>query len=614
VPYSAALWLIVECCDQLGSLAGGWVAGTDLVPWFVAQAVQAYGDRVLAEADGLDAGGPQAVGRDLARLIFGGAEAGTAIPAPLRAVIGRPDSSAAQVALYGHIEERLEADPGLAPAAAGVLSRYYRQQLESGDGQALADLGDLLSGHEPELARTALERAVDAGNRRAVIRLAFHLRVEFRDYEGAVALYQQAVASPEPGIAAEALAEIGDALREHGDYQAARAAWEQCIATGNPDWAPHAMAMLASMLESKLGDRDGAVAMFRAAFDSGHPEVAPEAMFWIGLLLERTGDDDGARAAYQRAADAAPAGRRGTALWHLADLLHKRGDTAAAKAVWQQIIDTETDEGSPEMALSSLARQLGSEGDLDGLRAAYQAGMTSGNPSAPDALVEIGNVLRDRGDLDGWREAWQQAIDAGYRFGDNLLEELSPLAEDDESADVPAEFDPGNMARTGIAVLENGLPPLPEVLTRHMAVPIAYWAACGGAAVLFLRFHRHRRAWDPWAIVATFTRQDGQWKAAGTHWHGTDFHDPFTDPGGRYGLGGEAIALSGSSSTIWHGTADASVKYLALIQNGHQDRRPLDNHFGAWIVHADKPGPFRVAAIDENGTTLAEIEPRFGHH
>lgn len=399
-------------------------------------------------------------------------------------------------------------------------------------------------------------------------------------------------------------------------YQAARAAWEECIATGNPDWAPHAMTMLASILESKLGDRDGALAMFQAAFDTAHPEVAPRAMLWIGLLLERTGDNDGAQAAYQRAADAAPSGMRGTALWQLAELLHKRGDTAAAKAVWQQIIDTETDEGSPEMALSSLVNQLGSEGDLAGLRAAYRAGTGSDIPGAPYALVEIGNVLRDSGDLDGWREAWQQAIDVGYEDANDLLEELSPPAddEDDEPADVPAEFDPRSMARNGIAVLENGLPPLPTVLTRHMAVPMAYWAARETAAGLFLRFHRHRRAWDPWAIVATFTSQDGQWAAEGTHWHGTDFHDPFTDPGGRYGLGGEAIVYSSTSDTIWHGTADASVKYLALIQDGHQDRRPLDNHFGAWIVRADKPGPFRVAAIDENGTTLAEIEPRFGHH
>jgi len=132
--------------------------------------------------------------------------------------------------------------------------------------------------------------------------------------------------------------------------------------------------------------------------------------------------------------------------------------------------------------------------------------------------------------------------------------------------------------------------------------------------VLFLRFHRDRRTWHPMALTATFTRQDGQWTAEGTHWHGTGFHDPFTDPGGLYSLGGEPIVYSSTSETIWHGTADASVKYLALIQEGHEDRRPLDNHFGAWIVRADKPGPFRVAAIDENGTPLAEIEPRFERH
>jgi hypothetical protein len=50
------------------------------------------------------------------------------------------------------------------------------------------------------------------------------------------------------------------------------------------------------------------------------------------------------------------------------------------------------------------------------------------------------------------------------------------------------------------------------------------------------------------------------------------------------------------------------VKYLALIQDGHQDRRPLGNHFGAWVMRAEKPGQLAVAALDENGTTPAQIE------
>lgn len=406
-----------------------------------------------------------------------------------------------------------------------------------------------------------------------------------------------------------ALAALGDALCAHGDYQGARTAWEQCIAIDDPDGTPEAMTKLASMLQRKLGDRDGARAMFQAAFDTGHPEYAPRAMLLLGLLLERSGDDDGALTAYQRAADAAPPGRRANALYQLADLLKKRGDTTRAKAVWRQVIDTETDDGEREAALLSLVNQLGHEGDLDGLRAACHAGIVSGVPGAPYALVVIGNVLKDHGDLDGWRDAWQQAIDAGYEHAKDLLEELSPPAQDeddDEPAGVPAEFDPRNLSRIGIAVLENGLPQLPGVLTHRMAVPMAYWTASDTAVVLFLRFHRRRRTWDPMALMATFTRRDGQWKAD-THWHGTSFHDPFTDPGGLYGLGGEAIVHSGSNGTIWHGTASAAVKYLALIQDGHEDRRPLDNHFGAWVVRAEKPGPFRIAAIDENGT---EMRPR----
>jgi hypothetical protein len=147
-------------------------------------------------------------------------------------VIGRPGSSPAQLALYGYIEERLEADPGLASAAAGVLGRYYRQQLESGDGQGLADLGDLLWADEPELARTAFERAVDAGNRRAVISLATHRRVVSGDYEGALALYQQAVTSPDPGIAAEALTQLGEAHRRVHHRQVSVVVLARLVVTG----------------------------------------------------------------------------------------------------------------------------------------------------------------------------------------------------------------------------------------------------------------------------------------------------------------------------------------------------------------------------------------------
>jgi tetratricopeptide (TPR) repeat protein len=425
-----------------------------------------------------------------------------------------------------------------------------------------------------------------------------------------VSLCQRAVASADPEISAEALTGLAQAHRAGGDYQAARAALEQCIATGHANWAPQAMMMLGNMLEYQLGDYDGARAMIQAAIGSGHPEFAPGATLMLGGLLQRTGDDNGAEAVYQHLADSAPPGSRGPALCELAGLLERRGDTAGARAAWQQVIDTEPASDWAGQALSDLLNQLGSAGDLDGLRAAHQAGTASGIPGAQYAQVVTGRVLRERGDLDGWRDAWQQAIDDGYEFAGDLLEELSPPAEDDEDdgpAGVPPGLDPRNMART-IAVLENRLPQLPHALTHRMAVPMAYWSARETAVVLFLTFSHHRRTWHPTALMVTFTRQDGKWKAD-THWHGTSFHDPFTDPGGLYGLDGRAIVASGSTGgTIWHGTAAPAVKYLALIQDGHKDRRRLDSHFGAWVVRADRPGPFTVAAIDENGTTLAEME------
>ena len=62
------------------------MAGTELASWFVAKAVEAYGDQVLADANpGLAEA--QDVGRELARLIFVRAEADTGIPPPLAAAI-----------------------------------------------------------------------------------------------------------------------------------------------------------------------------------------------------------------------------------------------------------------------------------------------------------------------------------------------------------------------------------------------------------------------------------------------------------------------------------------------------------------------------------------------
>ena len=117
--------------------------------------------------------------------------------------------------------------------------------------------------------------------------------------------------------------------------------------------------------------------------------------------------------------------------------------------------------------------------------------------------------------------------------------------------------------------------------------------------------------------MATFTRERGRWKA-NSHWHGTGFHDPFADPAGLRGLDGRAVVVSGGShsdapapghlAAIWHGTAGPAVQQIALIQDGHEDRRPLGSHFGAWVACTEHPAPCDLAALDQNGAVLGSIQ------
>jgi hypothetical protein len=63
----------------------------------------------------------------------------------------------------------------------------------------------------------------------------------------------------------------------------------------------------------------------------------------------------------------------------------------------------------------------------------------------------------------------------------------------------------------------------------------------------------------------------------------------------------------GQPAVVAVGRAAPDVRYLAVIKDGREDRRPLDSHFGAWIICTEQLGPFEIAAIDENGTVLARI-------
>jgi hypothetical protein len=156
-----------------------------------------------------------------------------------------------------------------------------------------------------------------------------------------------------------------------------------------------------------------------------------------------------------------------------------------------------------------------------------------------------------------------------------------------------------------------------------MAIPVAYWIARQCAVVLVLRFSRHGHDEPgPVAMQVSYSRgEDGRWEPP-THILGSAFsHDPIRSPGSMRDMDGHPMVYGGSSQTdevtpghpavIATGRAAPEVKYLAVIKDGHEDRRPLESHFGAWVVCTEQPGSFDVAGLDATGTVLASLPHPF---
>lgn len=455
------------------------------------------------------------------------------------------------------------------------------------DAQALVDLGDRLYWDDPEGARAAYQQAVDAGHLHAMIDLAQVLRVGLGDDAAALAAYQRAAGSADADVRAEALVDLAHFQGSLGDSAAARATFQQAIDSGHAEWAGAAMVGLAGQLQRKLNDDDAAQALYRQAIRAGNADWSGHASFTLGNLLAGRGDADGAKAAWQPVIDAANPDWAGPTFTHLVNLLCEHDD-------------------------------------IEGLRAAYRNAAARGNPAALYALDVLGQQLDARGDTEGAHAAWQQAIDAGYEGAGDLRERMSPAEPEEEPAQevypssLLTRFDPRNVLRSGIDVLEHGLPALPETLAYQMAIPVAHWTAGQCAVVLVLRFskHGHEKPY-PVAMQVTYSRGAAGWEPH-SHAAGTGFsHDPVATPGDKRDLGGRAMVASGASEAdqvtpghpafIATGRAAPAVKYLAVTQDGREDRRRLDSHFGAWVVCTEQPGPFEVAGIDENGTVLAGL-------
>ena len=122
------------------------------------------------------------------------------------------------------------------------------------------------------------------------------------------------------------------------------------------------------------------------------------------------------------------------------------------------------------------------------------------------------NLLIEQHDADGVRAAYVRAAALGTPDAPYALVQLAEPETPAYPPGLPHEFDPANMMRTGIHVLEHGLLSLPEPLTREMAVPVAYWKAAAvrgraGPDVLEPRAQRTRAYGRDGRLLARRGRQ-----------------------------------------------------------------------------------------------------------
>jgi hypothetical protein len=108
-------------------------------------------------------------------------------------------------------------------------------------------------------------------------------------------------------------------------------------------------------------------------------------------------------------------------------------------------------------------------------------------------------------------------------------------------------------------------------------------------------------------LHVTYSRDDDGWTPH-RHFIGMSYgHDPIANPGSLRDLGGSALVTGGGSETQPHGRSSSAVKYIALIQDGQEDLRLLDSHFGAWVVSTEQRTSFEVEGRDADGNVLARI-------
>lgn len=163
------------------------------------------------------------------------------------------------------------------------------------------------------------------------------------------------------------------------------------------------------------GDRQGALAAYACAYESGEAPAQPRAVLRQAEMLDARGHADAAERGYHSACDA-PEADVAAAAWHnLYRYAEMRGDTDGSLEALEAVIATGDPEETPR-AYRNLGTFLEDHlNNTEGARQAYQAAIDTQHPGhSQGARVNLGQLLQGEGRHQDAAALFSQAIDSGH--------------------------------------------------------------------------------------------------------------------------------------------------------------------------------------------------------
>lgn len=167
---------------------------------------------------------------------------------------------------------------------------------------------------------------------------------------------------------------------------------------------------------AERGDHDGAIAVYRRAADSGHPEAGVR----LGTALRRSGDPAKAAAAYRAVLATGDPDQSPRAAYLLGGVLTDTSRFAEAVTAYEVVVRSDH-ELRPDALLRLAEVQRFDLHDRTAAIATYERAIAEGSPeTAPHALLGLADLLCDD-DPERAAGLYRRAADSGHA-------EVAPIA------------------------------------------------------------------------------------------------------------------------------------------------------------------------------------------